>query len=542
MAKEKPEDKGVNKVDLDSILLELGQFGPFQFRTYCFILLPITLSAVYNAQYIFNAAKVNFRCLVPECESSPTFAPGAWSEWTLPSGTRCQRRRPLAESCEPGSFHLNDTVKCDRFVYEDRYSIVSEFDFPCEEWKRTLVGMAHSVGLFVALPITGFISDNYGRRTAFLLTAVSPGVTGLLRSFSPSYLVYVALEFLDATLGSGVYSTGFILALELVGPKWRVLGANVVSIFFAVGQVVLALVAWAVPYWRTLTRVLYAPSLLFVFYYFVVQESVRWLLARGQKEKAAQIIFKAADINKKKLSPQTIQFLSAPDVEQATTSPQPEEERQPSLGRQVLRSKILMTRLVICSVWWMSVTFIYYGLSINSVSLAGNSYVNYILTALVEIPGYCLSVVALDRFGRKRSIMTAFLICGVSLLALPFIPVRLQWISTSLTMLGKLCISMCFSSIYIYTSELFPTYARHSLLGICSMVGRIGSITAPATPLLMLYMTSLPYLIFGFMAGLSGALMALTPETWKQRLPDTILEAENINKKNKVAPQSKEQS
>lgn len=52
-------------------------------------------------------------------------------------------------------------------------------------------------------------------------------------------------------------------------------------------------------------------------------------------------------------------------------------------------------------------------------------------------------------------------------------------------MLGKLAISMTFSSIYIYTSELFPTSARHSLLGFCSMIGRIGSILAPMTPLLV---------------------------------------------------------
>lgn len=50
---------------------------------------------------------------------------------------------------------------------------------------------------------------------------------------------------------------------------------------------------------------------------------------------------------------------------------------------------------------------------------------------------------------------------------------------------GKWCITMSFSTIYIYTAELFPTNLRHSLLGICSMTGRMGSILSPQTPLLV---------------------------------------------------------
>lgn len=45
----------------------------------------------------------------------------------------------------------------------------------------------------------------------------------------------------------------------------------------------------------------------------------------------------------------------------------------------------------------------------------------------------------------------------------------------------------------------------------------------------MAYMEALPYLIFGIMAGTSGLLMLLTPETLKIRLPDTIQQAENIS-------------
>ena len=55
----------------------------------------------------------------------------------------------------------------------------------------------------------------------------------------------------------------------------------------------------------------------------------------------------------------------------------------------------------------------------------------------------------------------------------------------AMTLVGKMMISLVFCGIYIYTIELFPTKARHVLMGVCSMTGRIGSMSAPQTPLLV---------------------------------------------------------
>lgn len=42
-------------------------------------------------------------------------------------------------------------------------------------------------------------------------------------------------------------------------------------------------------------------------------------------------------------------------------------------------------------------------------------------------------------------------------------------------------------------------------------------------------MRSLPYLLFGGMAGVAGMLMLLTPETLHMKLPDTIEQAEQMS-------------
>lgn len=101
----------------------------------------------------------------------------------------------------------------------------------------------------------------------------------------------------------------------------------------------------------------------------------------------------------------------------------------------------------------------------------------------------------------------------------------MPWIALALFLIGKFSITIAFCVLYVYTAELFPTNLRHSLLGICSMFGRIGLIIAPQTPLLAIYMSSLPLLMMGGCAFLSGIFVLQFPETLNKKLPDTIEEA-----------------
>lgn len=100
---------------------------------------------------------------------------------------------------------------------------------------------------------------------------------------------------------------------------------------------------------------------------------------------------------------------------------------------------------------------------------------------------------------------------------------------------GKFSITIAFSAVYVYTAEIFHTPLRNSILGFCSMTGRIGSIIAPQMPLLEVYMTSLPLLLFGIVAVVASILCLYFPETVGTKLPDTIHEAMSIGKLKKAA-------
>lgn len=111
-----------------------------------------------------------------------------------------------------------------------------------------------------------------------------------------------------------------------------------------------------------------------------------------------------------------------------------------NLVLEAIKSGTLMLRLVACCVCWITCTFLFYGLTLNSVSLvAGNNYLDFILTgtyiyiyiffwleqfftALVEIPAYFACNFIVDQYGRKKTLVYSYLLTGGACLAFVFIP------------------------------------------------------------------------------------------------------------------------
>lgn len=60
---------------------------------------------------------------------------------------------------------------------------------------------------------------------------------------------------------------------------------------------------------------------------------------------------------------------------------------------------------------------------------------------------------------------------------------------------GKFGVSIAFSVVYIITSEMFPTPLRHSTMGLCSMIGRLGSMISPQISL-MVSMSTESFFVF----------------------------------------------
>ena len=191
---------------------------------------------------------------------------------------------------------------------------------------------------------------------------------------------------------------------------------------------------------------------------------------------------------------------------------------------------------------WTVINLCYYGLTMNSVNLNGNTFINTMLGVMIEAPGYLLAMLTMDRWGRKPILVLCQLGSGVVCIAAGLSPTNIPYLVPVLSCVGKLLTSAAFSLIYLYTAEMFPTEVRTKALGTCSMVARLGSFISPYIASLGSSASSgyIPFIIFGVSTLLGGSTAILLPETIGTQLPVTIKDAENLVKTKDVIKSSEE--
>ncbi|XP_052126101.1 organic cation transporter protein-like [Frankliniella occidentalis] len=378
----------------------------------------------------------------------------------------------------------------------------------------------------VGMPLAGFLSDRFGRKTLLMWSWVVASVSGIVQSFSVNFTMFLFFEFLNAFCSGGVYPTCFLLALEFVGPQQRVLVTTLVGMFYSSGNALMGALAWAVRDWRWLLRAVYGGGLVFAIPLWFTPESVRWLVAVGRLEEADAVVARVAAINKVTVE----ERLSGVHVKTKESAESKSAESDGTLKTiiSLFKSRTLLLRFITCALCWLASFFVYYGLLLNTVTLSGDQYLNFALSGLVEIPSNLLSLWLQYNAGRRWSVAGTLVVAGVFCLAIQGVPADLQWLVVALYILGRFTVINSINLMYVVTAEMFPTNVRQSMLNYCMTVGRIGIVLAPQTPLLATVSESLPLTLFGVVSLSSGLLALLFPETTGRPLPETLEEAESM--------------
>lgn len=201
--------------------------------------------------------------------------------------------------------------------------------------------------------------------------------------------------------------------MELVGPKNRVIIGTLASSCYALGEIFIGLVAWLTQSWRTMLLIIYMPAILVFSYLWLAPESIRWLLTQEREDEALEILKKASKVNRKPISDEGLNLLLAP---KKTSN----ERKYPIV--KVFKSRTLVLRFMNSCFCWITCTFLFYGITLHSVSLSSNPYLDFILSALVEVPAYFVTYISMNNVGRRFSLSSSFLLTGVACLTVIFIP------------------------------------------------------------------------------------------------------------------------
>lgn len=181
------------------------------------------------------------------------------------------------------------------------------------------------------------------------------------------------------------------------------------------GDILMAFIAYLAPNWRIFLILLYAPAFIVILYSFWLDESLRWLLIKGRKTEAEQIIRKAAKMNNVILDESKIFHLKSEDAscEKATLR---------HALQVTFSSKKLFIRLVLCICVWFTSLFNAYSLLINSVSLEGNKYINFGLVSLSSTAAGAILLYVLTKFKRKAPLILCLTLTGAFCVSQSFVP------------------------------------------------------------------------------------------------------------------------
>lgn len=359
-------------------------------------------------------------------------------------------------------------------------------------WEEALITTIVFVGMAVGCPLWGWLSDNFGRKSMIVISASWLGYFGFLSSFSPHYLWIIALRCLVG-VGIGGIPTMYTLLIEFLPIHVRSYIILCLAFFWALGStfcVCVALLVMPTLGWRWLTGIATLPVVIFIILCRWLPESPRYLVAVGEREKGLAELSRMARINKAKL-PQGILKTETENVEHGSFL-------------VLFNAEYAITTLLV----WLSFFtcgFLYYGvvlmttqvfqqlrpgeticdresLSVSTPDcgcklLTSEDYISLLWTTFAEFPGIFVTMIFLERLGRKRTLAGEFLLIA-GIFCLMFICTDRNILLLLIFMARGLSLGV-FQGFFVYTPEVYPTVVRSIGLGCGSAMARIGAMVTP---------------------------------------------------------------
>ncbi|OAD57079.1 Organic cation transporter 1 [Eufriesea mexicana] len=557
----------MSSIDFDEVLVHVGEKGKYQNIMYYLLCISATLPAAFLAfSQVFVSASPEHWCRIPELENmTDLMSLDERKALSLPYVEKSDGKVKKYSKCKMYDVNYTAIVeswtrlppppvgnpdwpvtKCRHgWIYDNRdydSTLVTELDLVCDNswWPSTSTTFFY-VGSLFGNVVFGWIADKWGRRTAFFAILFLEVIFSIATSFSPNYVIYTALRTVNGLSFPAIYQIPFILALELMGPRYRTFAGMVICMFFASAMSLLAVLGYLLRHWFTLSLATSVPFVLLFSYYWIIPESPRWLLSKNRIDEAEVIVQRMAKINGRTVPNN---FLRKMEVEilrrqgiscnGTNSGDNPEsnemEDRSPppaATPMDLIRNPNIRKKFFILAFDWVANAVVYNGLSYNATNLGVSDYLAFFIGGLVEIPSYVITWYAMDRLGRRWVLCLTMLLGGLACVSCMFVPeADAVWITVFLAMIGKFGIAASFAVFYVFVGELLPTVLRSQAMGIASFIAGIGLLAFPYIVHLAVYSRVLPLIIMGTLS-VAGALTSIfLPETLNIHLPQTIEEGE----------------
>ncbi len=362
-----------------------------------------------------------------------------------------------------------------------------------------LIGSAGFVGMFIGALFSGPLADRFGRKKVFLITILWVVLFTFLNGLAWNL---ESLLFFRILTGIGLGAEVPLMVSyfsEMVPAQSRGKLITVFEGFFPIGLLAASILGFIlIPHfgWSSMFFVAAALGVFIFLARLKLFESPRWLLSKNRIQEADQIT-----IAIETLVTQEQKSISDVETEQKLT------EQVKKAPLMEIWTKQFRGKTVMFSVAWFSCFYGTYGFLLwlptfwieQGSSLSQSLFLSMLLTA-AQIPGYYCVVPLIDRIGRKKLLITSYLIGIIGILGFGLLSNFISLIIFGLIFNFAMAISM--ACLYAYTPELFPTRMRATAVSFASSAGRVGGIVAPIISGLFMASVGNSAAIFLIMAGL----------------------------------------
>ncbi|QBD78184.1 MFS transporter [Ktedonosporobacter rubrisoli] len=345
-----------------------------------------------------------------------------------------------------------------------------------------IIATASTLGIVAAVVPAGWLADQIGRKRMLVIGTAFYATFSLLCGFAPNIPSLIALRFI-AGLGMGaVFPIPYAIAAELTSRRFRGAMTAILDSFLSFGYFLAPLLAfvlipqlpedlsWRIMFYIGGLPLLYVPILIKW-----MPESPRWLQTRGRTGEADRIVSSLeAVIERRTGSP-----LPQPQIEIAASTAV--QKTAPTLIFQGTYRKrtFMMWTAFAC------ILFIFYAIQTYTPSVllkqgygVGNAFLLTTIIVVASIPGKYFAAYAVERFGRKFTLISFTLIAALSAILFGFA-------QNAAIALFCGCVLSFFGIgvdpvVKIYGAEQYPTSIRETGISFFEGVGRLfGGVLAP---------------------------------------------------------------
>ncbi|KAB7497819.1 Synaptic vesicle glycoprotein 2B [Armadillidium nasatum] len=357
------------------------------------------------------------------------------------------------------------------------------------------------VGMMIGAMIWGTLSDTIGRRRALLSALFVNAVFGLMTAFMPTYGIFMTTRLCSGIGVGGGIPIVFAYYCEFIARTDRGRHLSWLLIFWAIGGVFTALMAWAIiprtgitvvldeqhhfSSWRMFLVVCSLPSFVAVIGLYFMPESPRFLLEKGRDVEAMMVYKKIFKWNNS----------HNPKAEYQLT-----ELELPSGTHRPLRSNVqhstdkgFLTDLYYSFNQFLDTDF--YDYRFENCRMTNNTFralvpgceldfdynIHYkdvfqenLIGQLTMIPGTIIASMIMDRIGRSRIMCASMLVSGLSAFFIWFLNTKTSIIVFE-AIFNFIFVSG-WNALDIATTEAFPTQIRTTAYGFLSATSRIAGI------------------------------------------------------------------